>query len=127
MIDDQIRKYARADISDGDMVKVQITRIATNLKGAMVNPIPVQPINISARGIKFSTNLIFTTGIMLDLSIKLEDKIIQTTGKLVRMEKVDETFKYAVSFSLLKEYNKNIISNFVKRKTIDHIQHLRGQ
>lgn len=127
MIDDQIRKYVRADVDINDPVEIKITRIATNLKGTLVNPISVTPINISARGVKFSSELAFTTGIMLDLWMKVEDKIIQTTGKVVRMEEDGDSYNYAVSFSMLKEYNIAIITGFVKRKTIDHIQHLRGQ
>ncbi len=127
MIDDQIRKYARATIEENDLIEVKITRIATNLKGTLVNPITVIPLNLSARGVKFKSNLAFTTGIMLDLWMKVEDKLIQTTGKIVRMEEDDDGYTYAVSFGMLKEYNKVMITSFVKRKTIDHIQHLRGQ
>lgn len=127
MIDDQIRKYARSEIDENDLIEIKITRIATNLKGTLINPISVEPLNLSARGVKFRSRLAFTTGIMLDLWMKVEDKLIQTTGKVIRMEENGDGFDYAVSFGLLKEYNKVIITSFVKRKTIDHIQELRGQ
>lgn len=127
MIDDQIRKYARAEISEEDSVEIKITRIATNAQGKMINPIPVTPLNISARGVKFCTEFVFPTGIMLDLVIKIEDKIIQTTAKIVRMEKAGDIYAYGVTFGLVKEYNSVIIASFVKRKTIDQIRNLRGQ
>jgi len=127
MIDDQIRKYVRADIGDMDNVEVSITRIASNKREAVVNPIQVRPLNLSARGVKFNIDLALTTGIMLELRIKVEDKLVTTMGKVVRMEDTKKGYNYAVSFIMLKEYNKIIISSFVKRKTIDHIQQLRGE
>lgn len=126
MIDDQIRKYVRAEIDETDNVTVNIIRIATMLKGAEIKPITVRPINISARGIKFESEYDFGSGIMLDLLITIEDKTIQTTCKIVRREQVEKKYQYAVTFSLLKEYNVLIISNYVKRKMIDHIQQMRG-
>lgn len=126
MIDDQIRKYVRAEVDETDNISVQIIRIATMLKGAEVKPIKVKPLNISARGVKFESELDFGSGIMLDLLIGIEDKTIQTTCKIVRKEFTKGLYHYAVTFSLLKEYNVLIISNFVKRKMIDHIQQMRG-
>lgn len=128
MIDDQIRKYVRTEIDNSDNIEIKITRIATNVKGTNINPIEVYPINISARGVKVMSNYALTIGIMVDLWIRVEDKIVQTTGKIVRMEPVeDKVYHYAISFSLLNEFNRIIISSFVKRKTVDHIQQLRGQ
>lgn len=130
MIDDQIRKYVRAEVTNDDSVEVKITRIATNTKGIIINPIVVRPINISARGVKIESHLVFTTGIMIDLWIRIEDKEVTTTGKIVRMEPAgdkSEFYHYGISFSLLNEFNRIIIASFVKKKTIDHIQHLRGQ
>lgn len=126
MIDDQIRKYVRAEVDETDNLIVNIIRIATMLKGAEVKPIVVRVINISARGLKFESEYKFAAGIMLDLLIGIEDKTLQTTCKIVRAEQVNDKHQYAVTFSLLKEYNVMIISNFVKRKMIDHIQQMRG-
>jgi len=126
MIDDQIRKYVRTEVDENDNITVSIVRIATMLKGAEVKPIVVKPINISARGLKFESELDFGTGIMLDLLITIEDKTLQTTCKIVRGEQIQGKFQYAVTFSLLKEYNVMIISSYVKRKMIDHIQQMRG-
>ncbi len=127
MIDDQIRKYVRAEIEYLDAVDIWITRIASNLRDAVVNPIPVEAINISARGVKFESNLLLPVGIMVELRMKIEDKIVQTSGKIVRVEQDGDNYCYGVSFSILKEYNKIIISSFIKRKAIDQIHKLRGQ
>lgn len=127
MIDDQIRKYVRAEIEEDDHIEASITRIASNLRDAPVNPIPITPLNISAKGLKFYAKYRFTTGIIVDLRIKLEDKIVLTSGKITRMEEIEDGHVYAVSFNVIKEYNSIIISSFVKRKTIDHIQRLRGE
>jgi hypothetical protein len=133
MIDDQIRKYVRAEVTIDDAVTASITRIAINVRGADIRAIPITPLNISARGIKFSSSYDFTVGILMDLDIQIEDKKIQTTGKIVRKE-VGETqgahetvYEYAMSFSRLSEYNQIIITSYVKKKTIDHIQRLRGR
>lgn len=128
MIDDQIRKYVRAQIDEQDAVLAYVTRIANGTKEAIVQPIPVKPINISSRGMKFLSKLTFSRGILMDLMVKIEDKNITATAKVVRMEEAADGFvSYGVLFTQVSDFHQIIISNFVKRKTIDYIHNLRNQ
>lgn len=128
MIDDQIRKYVRAQIDENDTVVAYITRIANGAKEAIIQPISVVPLNISSRGMKFLSNLTFSRGIIMDLSVKIEDKNITATAKVVRMEPDANGYvSYGVLFTQISDFHQIIISNFVKRKTIDYIHQLRNQ
>lgn len=127
MLEDQIRRYVRVEITEEDPIHVKISRIGTQKLIKEIPAIEVAPINLSAQGIKIRTTYQFKEGILVELSMAIEGKHIQATGKILRELAHEDVYEYAINFTIMNEYNRTIIMNYVKRRTIHHIKSLRGQ
>ncbi len=125
MIDDEIRKYTRATVDEGDQIEVTITSISNYRGEAVLRPILVEPIDVGAYGMKFRCRYQLTKGTKIGLSIRLYDKQIDTVASIVRIEQVDMHYDVAVSFVSMTEYQVLILSSYIKRKTVDSIRRLR--
>ncbi len=127
MLEDQIRRYVRVEVTSEDPIHVKINRIGTRQMIKEIPAIGVKTINLSAQGIKIRSDYRFKEGILVELSMSIEGKQIQGTGKILRESLSGDMYDYAISFTQMNEYNKTIITNYVKRQTIYHIKSLRGQ
>lgn len=127
MLEDQIRRYVRVEVTEEDPIHVKISRIGTQQMIKEIPSIGVETINLSAQGIMIRSPYQFKEGILVELSMSIEGKQIQATGKILREIADGDMYDYAISFTIMNEYNKTIIMNYVKRQTIHHIKSLRGQ
>lgn len=127
MLEDQIRRYVRVEVTKEDPIHVKISRIGTRQMIKEIPSIGVETVNLSAQGIKIRSPYRFKEGILVELAMTIEGKQIQATGKILREIVSGEQYDYAISFTIMNEYNKGIIMNYVKRQTIHHIKSLRGQ
>lgn len=125
MIDDEIRKYTRASVSEGDQIDVTIVSISNYRGEAVLRPIKVTPVDVSAYGMKFNCKYQLTKGAKIGLSIRLYDKKIDTVANIVRVERADLKYDVAVNFAGLTEYQVLILSSYIKRKMVDSIRRLR--
>lgn len=126
MLESQIRQYIRATVEESDKLDVSIINIANSLnEKELINPILVKPLNISGQGIKFKTPLALPQFIKLGLRIRIEDKLMDVKGTVIRIHRGAE-YEYAVNLTDISDYQQLLISSFIKRKMVEQIHQLRN-
>lgn len=130
VIDDNIRKYARANVDVNDKVEVQILKISNELSGkSITKPISITPLNLSTHGMKFVTRYRLPVGIKVTMEVMINRKKIVLNGKITRVLQEAETEFYdcAVKFTDIAEFDAALINEFIKKKTVLKINELRSQ
>lgn len=126
MLEDRMRRYARATIRPADSVRVFIIGLGNNSQGLKVlSPIEVKGIDISVGGIKLQTTYEMRKGIKVKLKIVINGHQIETEGTILRVEEAEEGRYYALQFAEMRDFMKLIINNFIKQKVVRDIRRLR--
>jgi c-di-GMP-binding flagellar brake protein YcgR len=81
-----------------------------------------QMVDISAGGVRFTSDIELLEGLVIETSFELGDSFFQNLGEVVRIiEKEDEVYEMGIKFDLKSKKVENQISNFaLKQQIINH-------